>query len=61
MIEHERDKLNTYVPDRVNARVGEAKVKADRNGLNNLKTTVEKVEKHFLYVHVYVDVGLPDT
>ena len=60
MIEHKRDKLNGYVPDKVNARVGEAQISSDMNGLNSLHTSIVKVEPRFLYVHVFVDVGLPD-
>ena len=61
MIEHKRDELNEYIPDKVNSRVSQAKQKAELNGLNNLQTTVVKVELQFLYVHVFVDVGLPDS
>ena len=59
MIEHPRDKLNEYVPSKVNARVDNAK-KANRvTGLSNLHTVITDVERKPLYVHIHVDVGPP--
>ena len=59
MISHERDQLNAYHPDVVNARVKDASSKAEGSGLNTLHTEVTNVTAHFLYFHVFVDVGKP--
>ena len=61
MVEHKRDKLNSYVEDKVNWRVAEAPKHIDENGLSNLNTTVLSVKRFPQFVHVYVDVGLPGT